>query len=217
MAKPVATEFGCPNCGAPLRPPNLMHDGYLCPQHGEVPPLHSPLLPQPDHLATLVGAAEVPAWIPWPLPTNWVFTGIRMVGGGPIPITAVAVGLTGAALNSGPADLVIIAEQPGTGLGARYSGIISQDPDPSMLANPPATHIHAAGWPTPLWSLPTEDDRAIYVGEASGEWLWLITWPELAWSVVHDDLRLIDLRTADRITELPVGAAMPRLRFPEGN
>lgn len=213
----MEAETECPRCGARLRLPNLMRDGYLCPQHGEEAPLHMPLLPDPENLPALLSTATVPAWIPWPLPANWVFTGLRMVGGGPAPISAVAVALTGAALTAGPADLVIISEQPGTGLGARFAGIDSQDPDSNMLANPPATNIHAASWPTPLWSLPSSDDRAIYVGEAAGVWLWLIAWPELAWSVMHDDMRLIDIRTADRLADLPVGAAMPRLRHPEGN
>lgn len=207
----MPTDAECPRCGASLRAPNLMHDGYLCPRHGEVRPLHPAVLPDSQGLLSLVRGAQVPAWLPWPLPPTWLFTGMRLVGGGALPVSAVAIGLTGASLTSGPADLVIVSEQPGTGLGARFAGLDDPEPGHSILQRPADTTLDAAGWPTPVWSLPAKDDRAVYVGEAAGEWLWLIAWPEIAWSVIHDDLRLVDLRSPQLLGDLPVGAKMPRL------
>ena len=96
------------------------------------------------------------------------------------------------------------------------AGLATTDPDPSIFAEPATISVTAAGWPTPLWSLPSEADRTSYVGEAAGEWLWLVGWPELTWSVIHDDLKLIDVRKADRLADLPRGALMPRWRHLDG-
>ena len=202
----------CPRCGTLLRPPNVMHESYLCPQHGQVAPLQPAVLPDPDQMHNLLASAAVPAWLPWPLPATWVFTGLRIVGGDSGPSRAVAIGLTGTSLATGPADLIIVSEQPGTGLGARLAGLASPDPDQGLFAEPATITVTAAGWPTPLWSLPGDADRTSYVGVAAGEWLWLVGWPELTWSVIHDDLRLIDVRKADRLADLPRGALMPRLQ-----
>ena len=57
-------------------------------------------------------------------------------------------------------------------------------------------------------------DRAVYVGEAAGYWLWAIVWPVTEWMVVHDDLRLVDLRAPEHrthVTDVPTGALTPRL------
>lgn len=190
-----------------------MHEGFLCSQHGAVAPLHPPLLPGSDALMQLARGAGVPFWLPWPLPARWLFTGLRLVGGGRHPIQAVIVGLSGQGLSVGPSDLLIVAETPGTGLGARLAGV--PEPDPGFTVSPAATKIRANGWPTPLWSIETGGPAA-YVGEAAGEWLWLLAWPDAAWTVIHDDLQLTDLRTSPRALDVPAGALMPRLAGPAG-
>ncbi len=207
----MANDPQCPSCGSALRPPNLMHEQHLCPQHGEVAPLHPAVLPDVTTLQRVVRGAAVPAWLPWPMPATWVFTGLRLVGGGPQPVSAVAVALTGASLTSGPADLIIVSEQPGTGLGPRIAGLSGAQSVSAMLQRPADAMVDTGGWANPVWSLPAVDDRAVYVGEAAGEWLWLIAWPEIAWSVIHDGLRLVDLRGTQPLGDLPIGALMPRL------
>jgi hypothetical protein len=191
-----------------------MHAEHLCPRHGPVAPLHRALLPDPTALVRLVHGSAVPAWLPWPLPPTWVFTGLRLVGGAAQPVSATAVGLTGAALTSGPADLIVVSEQPGTGLGARLAGLADADPGPQIVQRPADSTVSAGGWPTPVWSLAAgaAAGAAAYVGQAAGNWLWLIAWPEVSWSVIHDDLHLVDVRSPQVLGDLPQGALMPRLR-----
>lgn len=198
----------CPRCGEALLPPTVMHERFECSRHGPVAPLHDPVLPGPEALATLAKCSDVPFWLPWPLPATWVFTGLRLVGGGKEPVEAVVIGLTGRGLTQGPSDLLIVAEQPGTGLGAALAG--TTEPDPDLTTSAAVTKIRAAGYQTPLWSLESPD-RAAYVGEAAGQWLWLVAWPQASWAVVDDDLQLVDLRGTGALADLPTGALMPRL------
>ena len=52
--------------------------------------------------------------------------------------------------------------------------------------------------------MPTDDDRAAFVGEAYGVWLWLVMWPMNAAWLLAEQLELLDLR--DRIyPDLPLG------------
>ena len=71
-----------------------------------------------------------------------------------------------------------------------------------------------AGWSTHRPECVTVSDRAGYVGEAGGLWLWVVVWPVDEWMVVHDDLHLVDVRDpANRahLAELPTAALSPRL------
>lgn len=198
----------CPRCGEALLAPTLMHERYECPRHGPVAPLHPPLLPSPDALSTLAADSEVPFWLPWPLPASWLFAGVQIAGGGRQPVEAVVIGLTGHGMTEGPADVVIVAEKPGTGLGARWAGVA--EPDPDLTIRPATTKAKVAGWPTPLWNVETPG-RAAFVGEAAGFWLWFVSWPDSAWPVLDEDLRLIDLRAPGAPTDVPTGALLPRL------
>lgn len=185
-----------------------MHEQFECAQHGPVAPMYDAMLPTPEALTQLARSSQVPFWLPWPMPATWLFTGLRLVGGGRQPVEAVVTGITGRGLTSGPSDLLIVAERPGTGLGASLAG--TQEPSPDVMSNVAATKIRTGGTQTPLWLLGAEGCAA-YVGEAAGQWLWLIAWPEAAWSVVDDDLQLVDVREAPPLADLPTGALMPRL------
>ena len=58
------------------------------------------------------------------------------------------------------------------------------------------------------------DTPGVYVGEAAGCWLWVVVWPVSEWMVVHDDLRLVDLRSPENhlaAASLTVGHVSPRL------
>jgi hypothetical protein len=126
---------------------------------------------------------------------------------------AVAVALMGPGVTARQVELVVVAEEPGVGLGASYAGLESTDPGPELAALPCDTKATAGGHPTPLWSLPVSD-RAAYVGEAGGLWLWAIAWPVGEWMVVHDDLRLVDVRAPEHralLAELPVSLLSPHL------
>ena len=121
--------------------------------------------------------------------------------------------LSGPGVVSRQADLLLVAEEPGVGLGASYAGLVGTDPGPELASLPRDTRITAGGHPTALWSLPVSD-RSAYVGEAEGCWLWAVVWPVGEWMVLHDDLRLVDARLPEHKAHLeavPTGALSPWL------
>jgi hypothetical protein len=108
----------------------------------------------------------------------------------------------------------LIAEELGVGLGARYAGLSGPDPGDAIAVNrPPHAKVLAAGRPTALWHVPdAPDDRAVFVGEARGLWLWAVVWPERSGLLMYDELVLTDLRDAGAELELlPCGALSPRI------
>lgn len=160
------------------------------------------------HTAT---TAAVPLWLPWPLPKDWLVTGLAHAGDERTGARATAVACTGPAPLGGVCDLVIVAEEPGVGLGARYAGLEGLDAGPVPDNRAPDAKIHAAGHPTAVWALRGAVDRAVYVGEALGFWLWAVLWPESAGFLLIDDFVLTDLRAAEPELDVPFGALSPRL------
>lgn len=206
----------CPRCSAPLHEPGLMTSAWLCDEHGEVAPLH--LARQqltPDVLAWTAKTSQVPLWLPWPLPPGWLVSGLAYAGDDRTGARATVVAATGPAPFGGVADMLLVAEEQGTGLGARYAGLAGTDagPDAPYLSERTAPHarVHTAGHPTALWSVDGADDRAVYVGEALGHWLWVVLWPETAGLLVLDRFVLVDLRDAGHELDVPLGAPSPRL------
>ncbi len=161
-----------------------------------------------------VTRSRFPTWLPWPLPAAWAVSGVGRVGDGITSGTVLAC--SGPDPLGGPGDLVLVAEEPGTGLGARYAGIDAPDPGPQLLSRQADAKLTVAGRPTPLWHVAGPEDRAAYVGEASGRWLWLVGWPGLATAVVLlEATRLVD--PADILGELdlvPLSALSTRLTAP---
>jgi hypothetical protein len=206
----MAATDTCPRCDAVLFPPDVMRSHHRCAVHGVVPPRQSAVLLDTSHLPLVTESATVPVYLPWPLPPKWMSAGIQQVRDPEAGAVAVATGVTGQALTYGPADLVIVSEQPGVGLGANLAGLSDSDPGHWFTDRPADTKIRSGHRFTPLWSLPAID-RSVYVGESDGCWIWLIAWPESAWSVIHDDLRLIDLRNAGPEVDIPAGSISPRL------
>src|SRR3712207_8412989 len=51
-----------------------------------------------------------------------------------------------------------------------------------------------------LWAVPTSDDRAAFVGESYGVWLWLVMWPMNAAWLLAEQLAL--LRSEEHTSEL---------------
>jgi hypothetical protein len=208
----VTAPATCPRCGASVRPPGLMSSAWQCDVHGEVLPLH--VLPRvgPDVLARTAAQAHVPLWAPLPLLPGWTVTGLACVGDDRSGPRATALALAGPSPLGGPADLVLVAEEPGTGLGARYAGEDGVDPG-GVLDGAPEAKVEAAGHPTALWRAPSAQDRVAFVGEALGVWLWAVLWPPAAELVLLEHIDLHDLRhEAHAGLELPLGAPTPRLR-----
>jgi hypothetical protein len=153
----------------------------------------------------------VPVWLPWPLPSGWLVTGFAEVGDERSGARASVTALSGPALSQGPADLLLIAEEPGVGLGAAFAGLDGPDPGEGFDAGPPNAKIQVLGHPTALWCVVgAAADRAVYAGEALGNWLWTIAWPaEVGCLIALAELSLCDLRDHD--LDLPFGAFSPRL------
>jgi hypothetical protein len=228
----VGVSVSCPRCGGPVRPPDLMHSEWRCDNCGPVPPLHVA-----EHIgADIVASAtervadtgqldhgpRMPFWCPWPLLPGWTMTGIAWAGDDRTGVRATAVACSGPApLGDGPADLLLVAEEPGVGLGTRLAGIEGPDPgrslaeamgwpDAGRAGHPPHAKVKAAGHPTPLWMVGSAADRSTYVGEARGMWLYAIGWPADAGYLLAEDLVLLDL-VEWLPPELVFGAPSPRL------
>ena len=194
-----------------------MHSTWQCERHGDVLPLH--VLPRlgPDVVARAAADAKVPLWSPLPLIPGWTATGLALVGDERTGSRATALALSGPSPLGGPADLVLVAEEPGTGLGARYAGVEGIDPG-DVVAGPPEAKVEAAGHPTALWRSDSAPDRVAFVGEALGVWLWAVLWPPAAELVLLEHVVLHDLRhEAHAGLDLPLGAPSTRLSAPAGD
>ena len=202
----------CPRCFGPLHGPSAWSSAWRCVAHGDVLPYQPPWPPSTTALDALRKSSVVPVWLPWPLPSGWLVTGFAEVGDGRSGSRASVVALTGPALLEGPADLLVIAEEPGVGLGAAFAGLDGPDPGQGFDKGPPNAKIDVLGHPTALWCVGGAEDRAVYAGEAMGNWLWTIAWPADAGCVISLlQLNLRDLRDHDQDLDLPFGAFSPRL------
>jgi hypothetical protein len=205
------TPVTCPRCDGPLRPPGLMSSSYECERHGQVLPLRRWTRVTPDVLAAATRKGSVPLWSPLPLLAGWTATGLALAGDDRHGARATALALSGPSPLGGPADLLLIAEEPGIGLGARYAGISSVDPG-AALDGAPDAKVEAAGHPTALWRCDSAPDRVAFVGEALGVWLYAVLWPPAAELVLLEHVVLHDLRhDAHAGLDLPVGAPSARL------
>ncbi|MDW5328768.1 DUF6758 family protein [Plantactinospora sp. KLBMP9567] len=238
----MGVAVSCPRCGGPVRAPDLMHTAWRCPDCGPVCPLHVAEHIGPEIVASTVeriieqrdpadqengspatrAGSPLPLWCPWPLPQGWTMTGVGWAGDDRGGVRATAVACTGPdPLGGGPADLVLVAEEPGVGLGTRLAGTTGVDPGPQLeeaLTDPGSgsaerighAKVRAAGHPTPLWSVKSPTDRSAYAGEARGIWLYAIAWPASAGYLLAEDVELHDLAEWTP-PELVYGAPSPYL------
>jgi len=193
-----------------------MSSDWRCSADGPVPPLHVA-----EHISAEIvesvtaRSKDIPIWCPWPLPTGWMVTGIGWAGDERSGTRATVLACSGPGPLGGPADIVLVAEEPGVGLGNRYAGLYGPDPGPYLQDALESTAAHAkvkaAGWPTALWAVRTPAaDRGAYVGEAKGMWIYAIAWPQSAAYLFAEDLVLHDL-TEWVPAELVYGAPSPFL------
>ena len=201
----------CPRCGGPLQAPSLWSSDWNCGVHGAVYPLQPPRKPSKEGLTAALKDARVPVWVPWPLPLGWLVTGFLSAGDERTGSRAGVVAVSGPALLGGPADLLVIAEEPGVGLGAAMAGLEGPDPGLECFNDPPHAKVGAYGHPVPLWVVEAAPDRAAYVGEAMGNWLWMVLWPAHSGALMLDQPELCDLREPGMQLDLPYGAFCPRL------
>lgn len=189
----------------------MFSSAWRCAVHGDVQPMAPPVLPTGEHLRWLATHSTVPVWVPWPLPAGWLVTGLTWVGDERSSVRAVATACTGPNPLGGTGDLVLVAEELGIELGARYACCPGPDPGEQLASSPADAKIEASGHPTPLWSVAGPDGQSAYAGAAGGVWLWLVLWPETTDLVMLAPLTLVDARDAGLSLDLPTGALCPRL------
>lgn len=194
-----------------MHPPGPWSSAWSCAEHGPVDPLQFAPNPSSDVLMLTARQSTVPVWLPWPLPDGWVVTGIRYAGDERTGPRAVAVACSGPAPLGGMGELVLVAESPGVGLGAGLAGLDEVDPGAEVTARAADAKVVADNRPTALWAVDAPEDRAVFVGEALGCWLWAVLWPGAAAYLLAEQLRLVDLREIGIDLALPTGALSPRL------
>jgi hypothetical protein len=195
-----------------------MSSDWRCDVDGPVPPLHVPQHINAEIVETVrarVAGGTVPLWCPWPLPSGWTVTGVAWAGDDRGGVKATALACSGPCpVEQGPADVVLVAEEPGVGLGTRLAGIPGPDPGPfldgDLAHSAPHAKVRADGWPASLWTVKCAADRCAYVGEAKGLWLYAVAWPAPAGYLLAEDVALCDL-TDGIPSELVFGAPCPYL------
>ncbi|MFI7588456.1 DUF6758 family protein [Spongisporangium articulatum] len=221
----MSTLRTCPRCGRVVRPPSLATGVWTCSEHGGVVPV-TPAQAASAALITRVGEqSRVPIWLPRPLAADWVVSGLAWAGDDPGGVVATVLAVSGphpipeAADGDPAADLLLIAETPGVGLGAHLAGLSSVDAGPMLRDKVEHERAEAhvvvegaeGGHEVPLWSV-LLDDGLGYVGEAAGVWLWLLAWPATTAAVLLDGFTLVDARDPEQLFDVPMGALTPRLR-----
>lgn len=202
----------CPRCGLPVSEPGPWSSAWLCSRHGAVDPLQPFGRPSAELAKHLVARTTVPMWLPWPLPRGWVVTGLGHAGDARTGPRATVVACSGPSPVGGAGELLIVAEEPSVGLGSAYAGMSEVDPGSHFDGTAAQAKVDIDGHPTTLWLIEGPADRAVYVGEADGCWLWTVLHPASAGYLLAERMQLVDLRSLGREVEmLPYGALSPRL------
>jgi len=166
--------------------------------------------PSAAGLEGLLRGAAIPVWLPWPLPVGWLVTGFAGAGDERTGTRGCAVALSGPNPVGGPGEMLLISEELGVGLGARVAGLAGPDPGRDFTDEPPHALVQFDSHDFPLWHVDAPD-RAAFVGEMMGNWLWLVLWPDTAGVLMVEPLELRDLRDPGQDLDLPFGAPSPRL------
>ena len=188
----------------------MWSSAWRCDLHGDISPLAPTRLPTPDGLRWLASRARVPVWLPWPLPAGWLVSGFTGAGDERTGATASAVALSGPNPLGGPADLLIVAEEPGVGLGAGLAGLVGPDPGDGFARRAPNATVKVGNREAPLW-LVESAGKAVFVGEVAASWVWLVFWPDTAGALLVEPMPLRDLRDRQQDLDLPFGALSTRL------
>jgi hypothetical protein len=183
---------------------------WRCDLHGEIHPLLPAFSPSREGLDGLLRTPGVPVWVPWPLPVGWLVTGFAGAGDERTGTCACAVALSGPNPVGGPADMLVVAEEPGVGFGAGLAGLDSVDPGAGFGSAPPIATACFGKHDFPLWQVDSPD-RAVVAGEIKGHWLWMVLWPDTAGILLIEPIGLRDLRDPGLDLDLPFGAPSPRL------
>jgi hypothetical protein len=190
----MALLAGCPRCSASV---TGAADAWECPEHGPVTPLWRPLEASYEAFVEHLSLADAfPTYLPWPLGPGWQVTDFGSIG---VPGRARASfsAVTGTSDLDGPVELLLVAEEPGVGLGARVAGTRHSDPGGEIAGRPPEARLRLGQTTVPLWSVSTHDivgdlDRSVLAGEAGGRWLWVVLRPASAILLLTETWMLAD-------------------------
>ena len=203
---------GCPRCSTPIARAGPV---WSCPDHGVIDPLWRPAEASYDAFVEHLGATgPFPTYLPWPLSPGWRVTDFAAVGT-PERGRAAMTCVSGTSALDGPVDVLVVSEEPGTGLGARIAGTAHDDPGAETGEGPPTVRVRIERQTVPLWPISTsatttEWDRSVVAGEADGRWLWLVLRPASAMLLLRDDWILRDVSgLGPPLVELPFGGPAP--------
>jgi hypothetical protein len=201
----VTLASTCSYCPRPL-------EEGRCADHGAVPALwRTPEATYDDFAEHLVASGPFPTYLPWPLSPGWRVSDFARVEGTRATLSCAS----GSSDLDGPVDLVVVAEEPGTGLGGRAAGLHRSDPGSELGHGRPAVRVRIGMNVVPLWPVSTSAtddtfDRTVLVGEAEGRWLWLVVRPASAVLLLRDDWILRDVSgVGPPLVELPFGGPAP--------
>lgn len=153
-----------------------------------------------------------PLWTPWPVPFGWTFGGYAHVGKGAGTGSATVSTWNGRDPFGDPAELVLVCEEAGAGVGSHFAGLSLNYPSKGVGEGPPHARFEVDGRPVPLWAVESKPDRAAFAGEAAGRWLWVIVHPAESAALVVQPMQLVDARELGaELIVLPVGELSPRL------
>jgi hypothetical protein len=190
---------------------------WTCPEHGAVEPLWHPAAASYDDFAGHLGrAGGFPTYLPWPLGPGWSVTDFAVVVSRHSSTRATMTCVSGTTALDGPVDVIVVSEEPGTGLGARIAGLKGrEDPGEEVGDGPPTVKVRLGNYPFGLWPVSVsasegEWDRSVVAGEAEGRWLWLVLRPASAILLLRDDWILRDVsESGPQLVALPFGGPAP--------
>jgi hypothetical protein len=179
-------------------------------------PLWRPDAATYDEFAGHLSRAETfPTYLPWPLGPGWSVTDFAAVAPQEGPAVGSLTCVSGSSALDGPVDVIVVSEEPGTGLGARVAGLDVTDPGQEVGDGPPTVKVRLDAHPVGLWPVSTSGtdgdwDRSVLAGEAEGRWLWLVLRPASAILLLRDDWILRDVSaTGPQLVALPFGGPAP--------
>ena len=202
----MSLAASCVRCSGPVP----------CPDHEGMAPLWRPEEPSYDAFAEhLAATRQFPTYLPWPMSPGWSITDFAAVGDGEGRVRATLTCVSGTSELDGPVDVLVVAEEAGTGLGGRCGGTRYDDPGAEIGSRPPTARVRIGSQPVNLWDISTstadgEFDRSVLAGEASGRWLWIVMRPASALLLLRDDWILRDVSgVGPQLVEMPFGGPRP--------